>query len=113
MAVFRTLGIKHYYNGRDTGGGSMPGAGRRQMNNINSGVMSHLGNWYKMDDREIRTYIGQPDPENDAHGAEATMFSTMRDQSHRHTGYSNNNREYTTMKKYTARWYVTSPIHFV
>jgi hypothetical protein len=76
---------------------SFAGGGRRQTNNINSGVMAHLGQYYKMDDKEIRTYMGQPDPSNDDRNAGDSEMTFMRDQSGRHTSYSNSNREYTIM----------------
>jgi hypothetical protein len=39
-----------------------------------------------MDDKEIRTYMGQPDPENDDFNAEESMMSFMRDQTKENTG---------------------------
>ena len=54
--------------------------GRRQTGNINIGVMDHLGAYYKMDDRDIRVYIGQPDPLNEA-SDESSEIVMMRDQS--------------------------------
>ena len=52
-----------------------------------------------MDDREIRTYLGQENPTSDAFGAQASELNIMRDKSAFHTGYSNANKEYTVMKK--------------
>lgn len=57
-------------------------------------VITPSGQYYKMDDRDIRTYMGQPAPENDAPDAGNSAMEFMRDQSSYHTGYSNNNREY-------------------
>ena len=96
-----TLGIKQWYGQHH----SMVDGGRRQTNNINSGVMAHLGQYYKMDDREIRTYMGQPNPTSDEYGAPVSEMNLMRDQTKWHTGASNDNREYTVMKKYTGRWW--------
>jgi hypothetical protein len=98
-----TLATKHWLGSHH----SFAGGGRRQTNNINSGVMcvlflstefkrtecdsistphdhmllstllqslyfmtshhrrANMGQYYKMDDREIRTYLGQEDPNND------------------------------------------------
>jgi hypothetical protein len=58
-----------------------------------------------MDDIDIRTYLGQPEPEKDDIDAKASMFSVMNDQSGWNAHYSHGNYEYTVMKKYTARWY--------
>jgi hypothetical protein len=55
-----------------------------------------------MDDREIRTYMGQPDPMNDDFGAKTSEITVMRDQSYRHTGYSSTNREYSIMCGYSC-----------
>ena len=52
------------------------------------------GQYYKMDDRDIRMYMGQPAPENDAPEAGDSAMEFMRDQSSYHAHYSNNNREY-------------------
>jgi hypothetical protein len=65
-----------------------------------------LGNYYKMDDRHIRTYIGQENPEDDSNGAKKSEITIMRDQSKWNTAYSVANREYTIMKKFTGRWYM-------
>jgi hypothetical protein len=59
--------------------------------------MAHLGQYYKMDDKDMRTYMGQPDPSNDSRNAGDSEMAFMRDQSGRHTGHSNTNREYTIM----------------
>lgn len=99
-----TLAMKHYY-GRHHNSFRNRGNGRRAFNNINSGVMKHLGEWYKLDDKHIRLFLGQEDYGNDSSGAKKSSLSFMRDQNGRHTGYSNSNREYSIMKKYTARWY--------
>jgi hypothetical protein len=60
-----------------------------------------------MDDRDIRTYLGQPDPNNDNHNAEKSMMSFMHDQNGYNTYGTNSNREWSMMKFYTARWYVS------
>ena len=65
--------------------------------------LENTGQYYKMDDREIRTYMGQPDPNDDFNG-QASSISLMHDQ-HGHHSISTTNREYTIMKSYTARWY--------
>ena len=96
-----TLGIKSWYGSHH----SFAGNGMRQTNNINSGVMGDRGQYYKMDDKDIRTYMGQPNPQNDDTNAGVSEMEFMRDQSGRHTGYSTTNREYTVMKKYTGRWW--------
>ena len=59
----------------------------------------------KMDDKDIRTYIGQPNPDNDDNNAKESMFSYMRDQSGWNGYYSSFNREYIVHKQYTARWF--------
>jgi hypothetical protein len=84
-----TLAVKTWY-GRHH---SLVGSGRRQTNNIDSGVMSNMGQYYKMDDKEIRTYMGQPDPNNDDFGAQASEITAMRDQSSFNNGHSSHNRE--------------------
>jgi hypothetical protein len=95
------LGIKNWYGQHH----HFAGGGRRQTNDINSGVMGHLGQYYKMDDREIRAYMGQKDPLNDANNGPTSSMSLMRDQNGHHTGYAPANREYTIMKNYVGRWY--------
>jgi hypothetical protein len=40
----------------------------------------------KMDDVDIRTYLGQENPENDDFNAKSSMMSFMRDQSSWNTG---------------------------
>lgn len=99
-----TLGIKSWYGQHH----HFDGNGRRQTNNINSGVMDHLGSYYKMDDNDIRTYIGQPNPTADGNNNKASMFSYMRDQSGYNNYYSSFNRQYTVHKKYTARWFFST-----
>jgi hypothetical protein len=96
-----TLAMKNYHGSHH----SFAGSGRRQTNNVNSGVMAHLGAYYKMDDRHIRSYMGQSDPLNDDNTAKSSEFSILRDQNGRHTSYAVANREYTIMKKYKHRWY--------
>ena len=49
--------------------------------------------------------MGQPNPQDDAFGAKISELNIMRDQSGYNAGHSSHNREYTVMKKYTARWY--------
>ena len=67
--------------------------------------MDRLGKYYKMDDRDIRAYIGQESPENDSHSAKTSAFEYMRDQSNSYSYYAAyGNREYT-VHKYNARWY--------
>jgi hypothetical protein len=88
-----TLATKHWYGQHH----SFTGWGRRQTNNINSGVMAHLGNYYKMDDIEIRTYLGQPTPENDSNDGPASMISIMHDQNGHDSRGASSNREYTIM----------------
>ena len=53
---------------------NMRDGGRRETNGIDSGVMDHLGQYYKMDDREIRTYMGQPNPTSDSYNAGMCAF---------------------------------------
>ena len=96
-----TLAVKHWYGQHH----HFAGNGRRQTNNINIGVLAHLGQYYKMDDKEIRAYMGQPDPNDDDVNAKASEINIMRDQNGHNTHHGNANREYTVLKKYTARWY--------
>eukprot|EP00729_Bicosta_minor_P015817 gene15817-24511_t len=96
-----TLAVKNWYGSHH----SFAGNGMRQTNNINSGVLSNMGQYYKMDDREIRTYMGQANPEDDSTGAKKSEMNFMRDQSSYNSGHSHQNREYTVMKKYTGRWF--------
>jgi hypothetical protein len=96
-----TLAIKSWYGQHH----SFNGNGRRQTSSIDSGVMAHLGQYYKMDDREIRTYLGQEKPEDDSFGAKPSEFHFMRDQSGRHTGYSSTNREYSTKLVFDQRFF--------
>jgi hypothetical protein len=96
-----TLGIKSWYGAHNYYSGN----GLRQTNTIDSGVMDHLGQYYKMDDEEIRVYLGQPDPLNDDKAAGNSEMEIMRDQSGHNKVYSDYNREYTIMKYYTGRWY--------
>ena len=98
-----TLGLKNWFG--SASGPRFDGDGRRATNDIDSGVMDKLGKFYKMDDTEIRTYMGQPDPADDAFDAEASEMNIMRDQTGIQDHYGISNREYTIMKKYTARWY--------
>jgi hypothetical protein len=96
-----TLATKHWYGQHH----HFAGSGRRQTNNINSGVMAHLGQYYKLDDVHIRTYVGQPDPTNDDFNAKASMVSYMHDQNGHDARGSNGNFEWSMLKQYTARWY--------
>ena len=57
--------------------------------------MAHLGQYYKMDDIDMRTYMGQPDPANDSFDAKPSELTFMSDKTRFHTGYSNANRECT------------------
>lgn len=99
-----TLAMKHYY-GNNHGSFRNNGNGRRAYSNIEGDVMGHLGKWYKLDDKDIRLYLGQENPDNDANGGPKSSMSFMRDQNGRNTHYAPANREYTIMKKYTGRWY--------
>ena len=96
-----TLAVKNWYGQHH----SFAGSGRRQTGNINNGVMAKLGSYYKMDDYDIRVYLGQSDAKNDAFDAKASEMTIMRDHSSFYSYYSDGNKEYTIMKKYTARWY--------
>ena len=59
-----------------------------------------------MDDYEIRAYLGQKNPDDDnPNSNQVSEMNVMRDQSGFNTGHSRWNREYTIIKKYTARWY--------
>ena len=58
-----------------------------------------------MDDIDIRTYIGQENPESDDPNAKKSTFEYMRDQSKSYGYYATKgNREYTVHKKFTSRW---------
>jgi hypothetical protein len=59
--------------------------------------LANAGQYYKMDDIEIRTYMGQENPEEDSAGAKKSVITIMRDQTKWNTGYSNHNREYTIL----------------
>lgn len=99
-----TLAMKHYY-GNNHGSSRNNGNGRRAYSNIEGDMMGHLGKWYKLDDKDIRLYLGQKNPDNDVNGGPKSSMSFMRDQNGRNTHYAPANREYTIMKKYTGRWY--------
>jgi hypothetical protein len=93
------MGVKIYYPGQGLG---RSGQGAR--GNVNDAIQ-HLGNQYKMDDKDIRKFLGQPNPNNDDFSSGKSTFSWMLDQSkYGNSYYSSSNREYIIGKKYTARW---------
>jgi hypothetical protein len=96
-----TLGVKSWYGQHH----SLPRNGQGARGNIDQSVLGHLGQHYKMDDREIRTYLGQPSPQSDSMGGGKTAFSYMIDQSRYNAYYSGHNREYVIGKNYKARWF--------
>lgn len=96
-----TLGKKTWHGQHH----SLPRGGRGATGNVQTDPLANRGKYYTLDDQDIRTYIGQPNPTDDSTGAAASSFSYMVDQSYRNTYYSNVNREYIVGKSYTARWF--------
>jgi hypothetical protein len=103
------LGVKIYYPNQ----GGLPRSGQGGTGSVDNNAIQHRGPFYKLDDKEIRTFLGQPKPNNDNFDDGTSMFSWMMDQSSFNDYYSSNNREYLIGKKYTARWRMVhwTPMH--
>jgi len=98
-----TMFLRSYYEGHQRP--VYNGNGVSDSGDVNDDILQFLGGAYKLDDKKIRAIIGQKDiTDGGRASSKKGMFSYMVDQSKWNDYYSDNNKEYGVMKKYTARW---------